>query len=212
MKKSNLNKSKMSKSLRSREVKLTVPKPIGFPDTIKTRLKYSDVLTISGAAQQYTFRANSLFDPDLTSTGHQPMYYDQYIAVYEKYRVHATTIRIRAVTKADPFQIVIMPSSTVPTITSAAQALETPRAVASDIITQFEPVTFQTTMKTETILGLRGGQIWDTDFSGLFNTNPSDLWYFSLYLNPLINNLSCVLEIELVFHCEFYDRQPIAIS
>jgi hypothetical protein len=36
---------------------------------------------------QYGFRWNSIFDPDFTSTGHQPLYRDTYAAIYDQYAV-----------------------------------------------------------------------------------------------------------------------------
>jgi hypothetical protein len=174
---------------------------------------YSDVLALTGTAQQYTFRGNSLFDPDLTATGHQPMYYDQYIAVYEKYRVFSASMTLDIVTSQNPLQVVVIPSSTVPTITSASQALESPRACVSRPVSSVMPQRLQTpNFTTQTILGLRGGQIWDTDFSGLFSANPVDLWYLALYIFPLSGNVSCSIRIKIIYNCEFYDRQPVAIS
>lgn len=62
----------------------------GFPKKIITILRYyqSDVLTSNlGSIANTVFRMNSLFDPDFTGTGHQPMYYDRYAALYSNYRV-----------------------------------------------------------------------------------------------------------------------------
>jgi len=41
--------------------------------------------TLAPAIQ--VFRANSLFDPDFTGVGHQPMYRDQIVAQYQTYKV-----------------------------------------------------------------------------------------------------------------------------
>lgn len=44
--------------------------------------------TVLGTTTQwYTFRLNSIFDPDLTSTGHQPVGHDQMALFYNYYRV-----------------------------------------------------------------------------------------------------------------------------
>lgn len=69
----------------------------GFPDSLRTTLKYHQDIGISsasGAVAGNTFRANSLYDPDETGTGHQPMYFDQLAAVYGRYQVVASTIRV----------------------------------------------------------------------------------------------------------------------
>lgn len=62
----------------------------GFPSELVTRLRYNDTieltLGVSGVVG-HTFRMNSLFDPDLTGTGHQPYYFDQLAALYQRYGV-----------------------------------------------------------------------------------------------------------------------------
>ena len=40
----------------------------------------------------YIFKANSLFDPDLTSTGTQPYYFDQWKTIYSKYMVEGVSL------------------------------------------------------------------------------------------------------------------------
>lgn len=66
------------------------PDVFGFPDRLLTRLRYCDVGFIAmaaGALGNQVFRWNSTFDPDLTGTGHQPLYRDTYAAVYDQYSV-----------------------------------------------------------------------------------------------------------------------------
>jgi hypothetical protein len=69
---------------------------VGFPDQLRCTLRYSDAGvqftgSIQPAAQVY--RANSLFDPDLTGSGTQPEYFDQLSAVYSQYCVMGARIR-----------------------------------------------------------------------------------------------------------------------
>jgi len=61
-----------------------------IPSEYHATFKYSSRVSISGAAatvSSYAFRLNGLFDPDFTGAGSQPMYYDQFSALYSKYRV-----------------------------------------------------------------------------------------------------------------------------
>jgi hypothetical protein len=191
--------------------------PIGYPDRVKTTLLYGDTLVISGSASQYTFRANSLFDPDFTSTGHQPFYYDQYISVYEKYRVYAAKICIRVLNSAStPSTVVCIPASQIPTITSLNQAMESPRAVYTAPLetNNLRHQDIQVSASTREILGLTPPQLYDADFAATFSSNPVELWYYALYFAPNTTggSLNLVVQIRIEFQCEFFDRAPVALS
>lgn len=72
----------------------------GFSQTKVVRLKYCDQYTITslaGTMASYEWRANSIFDPDYTSGGHQPMFRDIYAGLYNKYRVLSSKITVKAV-------------------------------------------------------------------------------------------------------------------
>lgn len=60
-----------------------------FPDVALTAHRYTDKLTItstSGALGSHSWR-DSLYDPDYTGTGAQPLGFDQFATLYEKYNV-----------------------------------------------------------------------------------------------------------------------------
>jgi hypothetical protein len=72
----------------------------GFPKRLITQLRYAAyeglVLTsTAGSVNKYFFSTNSIFDPDRTSTGHQPLYRDTYAAIYNQYAVVKSTIKVR---------------------------------------------------------------------------------------------------------------------
>lgn len=214
-KRKNTKTSKYVERTNRSRIVTTVPNVVAFPDKYKTKLRYVDNLQISGAAQQYTFRANSLFDPDFTSTGHQPFYYDQLIAVYEKYRVYETSIKLTIINSASsPAFAVCIPTSQIPTITSLSQAEELADAITAGPIptNNFKTVILRKSMTTKEVLGLTGGQIYDDTWAAVFNANPIDLWYYALYFSPASSSLNLTLRVELHFSCEFYDRAPVSLS
>lgn len=71
---------------------------IGMPPTLRKRLKYCELIHIdpgAGLLNNYVFSANSIFDPNVTGTGHQPLYTDEiYSAGYEHATVTASTIKV----------------------------------------------------------------------------------------------------------------------
>lgn len=76
--------------------KLTKPISYGFPRVQMVRMTYFEQIRIdpAGSPAHYVFRANSVFDPNYTGIGHQPMYHDQYAEVYLHYKVVSSKIDI----------------------------------------------------------------------------------------------------------------------
>lgn len=76
-----------------------------FPPTLFAKHRYTEQLTLytdnltNRTGSEYAFRINSLFDPDFTGTGHQPVGFDQMSAIYRIYRVYKVDIQVRVVGK-----------------------------------------------------------------------------------------------------------------
>jgi len=72
----------------------------GFPKELKCRHRYVSYVTITssaGALGSYSYRCNGMFDPDATSTGHQPLYFDQLAAIYNHFVVTNSKIDVKIV-------------------------------------------------------------------------------------------------------------------
>lgn len=89
-----------------------------FPARTTRKLRYSTSVSLSsasGAVASYVFSANGLFDPDITSTGHQPMGFDQMMLSYNHYAVTSAkliaTFR-NTTTTASSVSISVSPDST----------------------------------------------------------------------------------------------------
>lgn len=69
------------------------------PKMFKTSMRYADTISLNpgvgGAVNVHTFRANSLYDPDVTGIGHQPRGFDQLIALYDHYVVTNAKITVQ---------------------------------------------------------------------------------------------------------------------
>lgn len=66
----------------------------------KVNHRYVDRVTLAptlGAQAIHRFRANGMYDPDQTSTGHQPMFFDQMTALYDHFVVIASKIQVNFV-------------------------------------------------------------------------------------------------------------------
>ncbi|WP_445779180.1 hypothetical protein, partial [Shewanella sp.] len=70
-----------------------------LPARVITRHAYVDgrnLTNSSGALASWQFRLNSMYDPDYTAAGHQPMGFDQVSQNYGRYLVHKVKITIQA--------------------------------------------------------------------------------------------------------------------
>jgi len=75
-----------------------------FPVRCTRKLRYSTTFQLtctSGAVATYVFRANDLFDPDYTGTGHQPMGFDQMMLSYNHFCVTHSKIKVTARNKSN---------------------------------------------------------------------------------------------------------------
>lgn len=71
---------------------------LGFPKKMVVRQKYIDTFqmsSVSGALSTHQYALNGLYDPDITASGHQPMYFDQYMAIYNHYTVIGCKMTVR---------------------------------------------------------------------------------------------------------------------
>jgi len=70
-----------------------------FPSKATAIMRYSEVVTLDASAgipASYRFRANSIYDPNLESTGHQPYGHDTYQSIYNHYCVTSSVITVQA--------------------------------------------------------------------------------------------------------------------
>jgi hypothetical protein len=93
-----LTERRMRSRIRARQT-TGIGRPVGSFDESKfVKLKYAEQITLdpaaAGASVAVPFSANGLFDPDPAIGGHQPMYYDNYSAIYARYQVMFAKIRV----------------------------------------------------------------------------------------------------------------------
>lgn len=85
----------------------------GFPLNKIVRMRYVQTIVPDISADgHYAFRANGIYDPDFTGTGHQPMGYDQWNQFYKRYIVIGSRCRVNVqpynlTTAATPINFVL---------------------------------------------------------------------------------------------------------
>lgn len=144
-----------------------------------------------GANSEHIFRLNSLYDPDLTNLGHQPLGFDQLSPLYTLYTVIGCRARV-TITNLDtehPYNLYMFPSTSSGSLDSDAQlSVMTERGLARWC--QLTPAGAGGSTKTITFnwsaKKFYGKSPFDdASYSALMNNNPGSGAYLHVAAQPL---------------------------
>lgn len=186
---------------------------------MRTKLRYSETVSVSGAAGgigQYYFRLNSLFDPNLTGAGHQPMYFDQFALMYKRYRVHGCHVTARFVNKSDTVdaKVALIDRSASTAITSLHDEEERGSAIISVVGTGGSDVaTLSRYYSMSKMLGPEA--MTQSDTQALNTANPTLVWHMAVASQDATDvaqttDVSCL--VTMVFYAEFLNMEAVAAS
>ena len=187
------------------------------PDRFQTKLIYTDNYhTLNGAAlNRYQWRGNSVFDPDFTSTGHQPMGFDQFVNFYNSYRVRKSKVTLSLVKTTESVRLALLPCNLNSVPTSYETAVEEPYCRVVPISSSVANFTCSTSMNTSRMYGVSENAVTtNDDFGALVSNNPVNIWYWTListsYDGTTVANLW--LDVTIEYDVEFYERVPLSQS
>lgn len=164
---------------------------------------------VAGTIESYLFRANSIFDPNFTGIGHQPIGHDQWKNFYRRYKVTDSTIVVTPL-KTDDTELGIIGITQEPTA-----------AVSVDFDSILEQKSVRLlNMKNCTAPNVQmswNKNIMDPDIDGqsaVFGANPSSTSYFRVFLRSArANTLStCTVLCSLTYNCELSEPEDLAQS
>jgi len=193
------------------------------PDAIEVKLKYvalQRIDTTSAFFYDAVFRGNSLFDPDLTLTGHQPLGFDQWKTFYNRYRVLACSAKLNVDNAAaGPSLWAVFGPSTSSTSYSGdlSDALEQPRAkVMGPIeVASRRAHTMKHYMTTSEAMGVTPETVKiENEYSAATSASPSKIWYWHLSFLSTDQSSDILVNfiLELTFYCQMFERIPLSLS
>jgi hypothetical protein len=186
-----------------------------FPARTHRTLRYHTNVSIAvttGAVNTYVFRANDLFDPDFTSTGHQPMGFDQMMVFYNHFAVNKCRIYVQANNTASGCMhagVRLDASSTA--LTSADQILEF-GGVTCDVLEAKNTYgcvkSFDLSVDIAKIQGIpRQNITTDPNLRGDAGTSPVEATYFHLFAwDP--NSLSGTVNFDVILEYDSWFMEP----
>lgn len=194
------------------------PPMLGFVDLVYGDQKGLTAANATGAyGSEHLFRLNSLFDPDQTNIGHQPIGYDQITPIYGSYKVYAVsgTIEFRdPQTTTMYYGIAIQSHNDTFSFpgNTMTRTMEIPGIQAGWLQSStggaVTRATFQ--IKLWELEGLTFLQYdGEENFGAAVGSNPSLVAALRIAVGDAAapaTGLSVYYTIKLVFHCKFFGR------
>lgn len=196
-----------------------LPRNQPFPQQLVATLRYSEIVGIAtniGGVGEYVFRTNSLYDPNYTSTGHQPMYFDQYMTVYNHYTVLKSKITVQSMDLATgkPYVCSIwVDDDATGGITAGSMIAERPGAY-STIVRPADgviPVLQKTWSAAETF---PGDALARNELQGNAGASPTEESYFFIAVDgtTVLANEGVIVRVLIEYTALFDEWKSIAQS
>lgn len=193
-----------------------------FPSSVRRRLRYAENNITLGAASgiisNYVFRGNDLYDPNVTSTGHQPMGFDQMMLYFTYFVVERSSIQVRFVNNNSALSTVyVRIDGNNGSITDPVQLLETGGCV-TDVLSALGNASSQKTLRCSLdapkFLGINPVALTSSDaLQGAVGASPTDGVYFHVGCWDQKGSTSAVLaEVIIEFDAIFIEPLVPSLS
>jgi len=188
----------------------------GFPDQLFVKLKYNDTVNLVNIAGfgSYLFSMNSLFDPDATGVGQQPLLFDQYALLYNEYEVKASKINVRFLSQSQQsMKAIVYPSNTA-TPSSDISALSEQPYSKSKWLNNANSAYFSNLTSYMRVVKMEGRNTNSLNFVSTVTGNPSNQKFWHIALNsPTGADVSAVhIDVTIIYYARFFRRKFISGS
>lgn len=193
--------------------------PMGVSRYKFAKLPYCDLEATSVSASSsvaWTYQS-SMYDPYAPVGGHQPMFFDQYAAMYRKYTVLGIAYELQACTDGattGPLIVIATPSADSTPPTSISIARERPGSKETIVSNNYKG-RLKGYMSVAKTLGVSRRNILNDDiYSALVSTNPANV--ANLFVQAFNSSagyaVSVYITLRLTYYVRFFDPQDPAQS
>ncbi len=183
--------------------------------TLRYVEEFSNSILTSAGAQQ-TMNLNSLFDPNRTGSGHQPMGFDTVASLYNRYRVLKVRVTVKFIASAN-YMIVVIPLNGLLVSSIADQATyqtacEQRMAQKRDLSSGGPSTTVKMNPSLDKVNGcLKVEYLADDRFEAAVGSSPTEIITLSIGLfNPTGATIVPYYSVTMDFLCDFHD--PISLG
>nr|UOF80607.1 capsid protein [Cressdnaviricota sp.] len=186
----------------------------GFPDEFNTKLVYIGSATLAGGVptpNAHVMNANGLYDPDDTSTGHQPKYYDQLTAMYGKYLVYGVKYEVQFNNGASTAAFGVVTFNETDISGRTVESLQENRYSQLVSLGQTAGSATATVKGYMSMAKLHGQAHIDSDPNQYASatSNPTDKAYMIIKVSSCdgTSNANVYIKFKLTYYCKFKDLQ-----
>lgn len=194
---------------------------LGFPKKLCTTLKYREIINHYnnlGSNVFFKFNCNGCFDPNNTGTGHQPYYFDQYMAIYDHYTVIGSKITIKVVPSTVPTVAMYLSLSqnddTTQTNNTVMGTSEQSNGSSAIIPAGSTDTVKILTNKWSAKKTFGGSVLGNDNLQGTASANPSEVTVWSVGLTSLdaVSSVNVYFEVCIDYIVVFEELKDIAQS
>lgn len=189
-----------------------------IPRTVKIVLPYAETFVRSGITgmEDYQFNLNSIYDPNLSGSGHQPLGHDQYATLFGRYRVYKVKAVCRWTQAGTAGSTCALVGSNVSTpITAISDAMEQPYSAAKAFSATGGVTTISKTFNLAKITG-RPSYAYRADdrYQAQFGASPGE----NIILHVCTGDMNVAatfqysFSIKLLYYVELFDRVQLSQS
>jgi len=192
----------------------------GFPTKSRAVLRYMEDLQGalnpgSASYTNYLFKANSIYDPNSSGTGHQPYGHDTYQTMYNHYTVYKSRITVHWMTSPDYPQGFIVGTNIVPG-SSDADIPQT-KIEKQEGKPNYKFINHATARGEKSTITWTKGKYFDkTKADGLtaaFGADPTELSYFDVWCqNKAAATTYCGAFVVIEYWVEFTEPKSLGGS
>lgn len=198
-----------------------------FPARMTSKFQYTTSFSLTegsvGTGSFYVWNANSLYDPDVTSTGHQPLYYDQLMSVtgpYWRFLVTKVVVNIRLMNLGSSQIAVGIYPQVGPTDGPPLERLIEKPGIAWKLLSSASSGTpqarLQLSVSPAAVFGVsKTVYMSDDTYQGLYNSNPSRLCnlIFAVYAMAGAASVGSVTGVaQLTYTADLFARASVSSS
>lgn len=190
-----------------------IKNPLGLPVSNVIKMRYTEAIVLDvgavGVISKYAFSANGLHDPNISGTGHQPMFYDEMCMFYNHYCVSGAKVTVKAYS-TDPVGSVpnlvgIMVNDDTTTPANFNEVIEQQRCKYTILNPSNPSKTVSNTFSAKKFFNL-------TDIKDNYDRvgspqgmNPGEQAYFTIFALPMNSStdtgaFNCLVTIEYIAH------------